>query len=346
MTRLGGWKRLGAVLASIALVAGCGSGDDDADEVIDDIVEDGPGDPDTDPGESADDATALGVDEQVAIVCSAWGTVVPAAPVDAVESFAELVRDDAPADVLDALAELAVDGRDPAIVEDRLVAAATYVDPLCGTDTALVLDQLATPAACAVEDTGVDDPGTPLDTTVVDVDLDGVDDTAVLSLLDDGTLRLVVTLATADVLSLQIVDEMLFSEGPLRVETAADVEGDGDGDLWLVIGAGSSTELFTLILTDGCTLHRPTAGDALNAFSVGASLGNVDGIECVDIDGNGVLDGFHQYRGEAGAEPGTYGGRILHWVVDGLELVLLDDDTFVTGPDDPNQRAYGAFSCF
>jgi hypothetical protein len=175
-----------------------------------------------------------------------------------------------------------------------------------------------------------------------DTNGDGTADATALYAPADTSLLLVSELGGGAGTSAVVIDGEAVTPGGGRIAAVADIEGDGDDDVWLVIGSGAATEIHTLVVAQGCDLRRPKSGDLTNSFPVGASLAGTAGIECVDIDGNGALDGFEEHSGLAGDQPGTYDGTTTHWVVTAGELSVLQTQPFHSGGEDPR---FSQFTC-
>lgn len=185
----------------------------------------------------------------------------------------------------------------------------------------------------------------PIDSRTVDIDGDGEGDE--VTLFADAA----VTTLTVDVrfgagggarLELDDVDPAL---APARIDAVVDIEGDGDLDVWATVGSGASTDIHTLLVSEPCALVRPTADGAPNAFPAGGSVGNISGVECTDIDGNGALDGFLVHAAALADDGTTYQGTTTHRVVSGTELTVLQTTPLTAASDSPDFGRYGTFAC-
>ncbi len=198
------------------------------------------------------------------------------------------------------------------------------------------------PAGCEDQDPAPDAPAVEPPVSA-DVDGDGRDDAVTVHVVDDLTVAVAVEHAAGGRTVRSWSDETVATFAALRVAAVGDVEGDGDDDLWLVVGAGASAEVVSLVVADGCDLDRPLDGAVANAFAVGASVGAVSGVECLRAD-----DAADVAVHDAGrSQDGAYRGTTTRWrVVDGaLERVDVEPLAAEPGADPADVLRFGELGC-
>lgn len=215
-----------------------------------------------------------------------------------------------------------------ALVAGALVLAA------CGGDDGTAPATTASPPTSAETGAcpGVAPPLGEEASTGADANGDGEEDRATLEIVDATTLRLVVAYAGGGATRLALADDSVLVGPDVRVERVVDVDGDGDDDLWLVVGTGATVEVVTLVLAEGCELVRPSLDGQANRFPVGAGARDVAGVECTDgglVASTGVV-----------ADDGTIAGTERILALDGDELVPALEQPFAIDPStpDPNGR--------
>lgn len=171
----------------------------------------------------------------------------------------------------------------------------------------------------------------------LDADGDGADDQVVLHVAEPSTLEVVVDYAPGGRTVATFDDDTVATFADIRVAAVHDVDADGDDDLWLVVGAGASVEVVSLVLAEGCDLVRPTVGDRPNAFTAGASIGFVSGVECVD-------GGFLEHRGELAGDS-TYEGTTTEWSVTEASLERAGEERFEIDLAAGDQSRYTSLDC-
>lgn len=191
-----------------------------------------------------------------------------------------------------------------------------------GTSTTAASGDDAAASGCPEDEPARGDPAdVALD---LDADGDGSDDEVRVHVVDDRTIELAVTYAAGGRTVVTYDDGSVATFASNRVARVADVDADGDEDVWVVVGAGASVEIMSLVLADGCDLVRPTADGLPNNWPVGASVGAASGIECVDLDGDERFDGFVEHSATRSREgqsgQGRYRGTSTEWAVEDREL--------------------------
>ncbi len=136
-----------------------------------------------------------------------------------------------------------------------------------------------------------------------DLDGDGAPDLVTTYVLADGSWRLRVDTSAGE--SLDSALDIL--PGPEVVRPVGSVDLDGDPaseELLVVVGAGAATDLVALFTRDRCDLVQVTAVGVPITFPIGASIGAVGGLECVDEDGDGAIHSIVAWSGIANFEAG------------------------------------------
>ncbi len=221
--------------------------------------------------------------------------------------------------------------------EPRAGSTTTIADPVSTTDPSTTTPSTSGPAGpcpTAADPTGVvQDVPLPLD-----ADGDGVEDEIALTLVDDTTVEVVVDYGAGG-RSVEVYDDpSIGTFAPLRVDRVGDVDDDGDDDAWLVVAAGASTEVVSLVVADGCTVRRPEVDGQPNAFPVGASVGASSGIECLP-------GGFVQHEGSS-VDGTTYEGTSTRWLVDDDgDLERAGSMPFVVDTTAGDASAYAGLAC-
>lgn len=196
--------------------------------------------------------------------------------------------------------------------------------------------------ACAEQDAA---PGeAPEPALGADVDGDGDGDDVLVRIVDDRTIALEVTFAAGGRTVVRYDDPSVATFAAVRVARVADVDADGDDDLWVVVGSGAAVEIVSLVLADGCELVRPEADGRPNAFAVGASVGFVSGIEC---DGDGDTGpGFLEHVAERTGDS-TYRGSSTQWHVEADPPALRagEERPFTVDLETDDASRYGELTC-
>ncbi len=176
----------------------------------------------------------------------------------------------------------------------------------------------------------------PLD---ADADGDSSDDEVSVHVLEPGTVEVVLTHGAGGRTVLEVVGEDVATFADVRVASVADVDDDGDDDVWVVVGAGAAVEIATLALVDGCELVRAEVDGRGSAFTFGASVGYVAGIECAE----GGTVRTHEAENAGGT---TYRGTTTTWSVgaDGT-LERGGQEPLEIDLADPGQARFTTLDC-
>jgi hypothetical protein len=106
---------------------------------------------------------------------------------------------------------------------------------------------------------------------------------------------------------------------PPRPIGGFDVDGDGAEEIFLTVGAGASTILVGLYDVSSCVATRVTEGGVAAAFPIGASIGNVSGLDC---PGDGSINrNFAQYIADD-----VYEGGFAPYLLEGSVLTAFPGD--------------------
>lgn len=162
---------------------------------------------------------------------------------------------------------------DPGTVERADITSST-----AATTTTNVATTTTTLPPCPAPPAGssATEPGNG-DGTAADVDGDGAADQLRGTLLGDDAWRLTVDLARGGAAEL----ELQTFGGPVGLVGGADIDGDGDDEIWARTGAGASTTIVGLFTLDGCDLSQVSfqSGGPVE-LPVGGSVGTASGVEC------------------------------------------------------------------
>lgn len=173
----------------------------------------------------------------------------------------------------------------------------------------------------------------------LDSDGDEAPDEVSVHVLEPGTVEVVLAHGAGGRSVLEVADENVSTFADVRVTAVADVDDDGDDDAWVVVGAGASVEIATLVLVDGCDLVRAEVDGRGSAFAFGASVGHLAGIECAE-DGT-----FRTYEAENAGET-AYRGTMTTWSVGaGGTLEQTGTEPYEVDLADPGQARYTTLDC-
>lgn len=123
-----------------------------------------------------------------------------------------------------------------------------------------------------------------------------------------------------------------------NIETTRDLDGDGDDELWVVVGHGASTVVYGLFDLDGCDLEAVELAGGPAEFAVGGPILLLQGVRCED-------DGRIDHLGATSEDGESFTTLDLTYQLEAGELVRVDDDSTTLTADDPAFAAYTTFDC-
>ncbi|MGI9624163.1 MAG: hypothetical protein ACR2PK_15110 [Acidimicrobiales bacterium] len=154
-----------------------------------------------------------------------------------------------------------------------------------------------------------------------DVDGDGANDLITTYSLTNGSGEVTGWRIRYDTAAGESLDSPIakWSPGdPVQPIGSADVDGDGaTQEAFVVVGAGASTALVSIFVTQGCSIVAATAQNGPATFAIGGSIVNIAGLECLDRDDDGTNDTIVAWTGES--DPSASEGTFL---IDGIEYRL------------------------
>ncbi len=114
----------------------------------------------------------------------------------------------------------------------------------------------------------------------------------------------------------------------VRPHDGFDINGSGKQEFFVRVGMGASVLIYGLFEVIDCDIHRITRDGAPSILLAGASMTNMSGFECVDIDNNGANDFLITYSGTrlgdsdefevTAAQYGVLDGKMNLIVADGI----------------------------
>lgn len=131
----------------------------------------------------------------------------------------------------------------------------------------------------------------------------------------------------------------------VRANDGVDLNGDGTEEFFAKIGTGASATIMGLFDVIDCELVHVTIDGQPTELTIGASVGNFSGYECLDIDLNGANDFLLVYRGQRLGDSNDFEVTAIQYaLVDGeLDQILADGLGMTEG--DPGFMEFGGEEC-
>lgn len=131
----------------------------------------------------------------------------------------------------------------------------------------------------------------------------------------------------------------------VRANDGVDLNGDGTEEFFAKIGAGATATIMGVFDIIDCELVHVTIDDAPTELTIGASIGNFSGYECLDIDANDANDFLLVYTGQRLGDSNDFEVTAIQYALqDGeLELILADGLGMTEG--DPGFMEFGGVEC-
>lgn len=123
---------------------------------------------------------------------------------------------------------------------------------------------------------------------------------------------------------------------------AADVDADGEDEIWARTGSGAATTIVGLFSLEDCELTQVTFESGLPVeLPVGGSVGTTSGVECAPA--GGLLVHTATYTGDGSDD--RYAVETTAYELEGGVLVEAERSTTDTAASDPEFVRYTTFRC-
>jgi hypothetical protein len=145
--------------------------------------------------------------------------------------------------------------------------------------------------------------------------------------------------------SVLAIDTPGVSLSGVEARDGVDLNGDGTEEFFARIGAGATVAIVGVFDVIDCALVHVTLDGVPVQISTGASIANISGFECLDLDGNGANDFLIVYTGERLGDSNDFEITASQYaLMDGsLELILADGLAMTEG--DPGFLEFGGEDC-
>lgn len=145
--------------------------------------------------------------------------------------------------------------------------------------------------------------------------------------------------------SVLAIDTPGVSLSGVEARDGVDLNGDGTEEFFARIGAGATVAIVGVFDVIDCELVHVTLDGVPVQLSTGASIANISGFQCLDVDGNGANDFLVVYAGERLGESNDFEVTASQYaLMDGtLDLILADGLAMTEG--DPGFLEFGAEDC-
>jgi hypothetical protein len=197
----------------------------------------------------------------------------------------------------------------------------------------------SSPPTSAADCIGTAEGATAESSAMGDVDGDGAPDT--LEVVHDGagTWHLQVTLASGGSSYTQLPSDGV---GGMEMIGAADVDSDGKEEIFVQTGSGASTAIIGLFTVQGgCDIERITLDGNPAEFPVGATVGNISGLQCSNVPEARSIIAFSG----TSADGQTYAVTNSELELSGTTLTEVASGTGQAGYGDELHTAASTFHC-
>ncbi|MDW3218669.1 MAG: hypothetical protein R8F63_08645 [Acidimicrobiales bacterium] len=131
----------------------------------------------------------------------------------------------------------------------------------------------------------------------------------------------------------------------VQANDGVDLNGDGTEEFFAKIGAGAAATIIGVFDVIDCEIVHVTVDGSPTELTVGASIGNFSGFECLDIDTNGANDFLLVYTGQRLGDSDDFEVTAIQYALQNgtLELILADGLGMTEG--EPGFMEFGGVEC-
>lgn len=131
----------------------------------------------------------------------------------------------------------------------------------------------------------------------------------------------------------------------VRANDGVDLNGDGTEEFFAKIGAGAAATIIGLFDVIDCEIVHVTVDGSPTELTVGASVGNFSGFECLDIDANDANDFLLVYTGQRLGDSDDFEVTAIQYALQNgtLQLILADGLGMTEG--EPGFMEFGGEPC-
>lgn len=131
----------------------------------------------------------------------------------------------------------------------------------------------------------------------------------------------------------------------VRANDGVDLNGDGTEEFFAKIGAGASATVMGIFDVIDCELVHVTLDGSPVELTIGASVGNFSGYECLDIDLNGANDFLLVYSGQRLGDSDDFEVTAIQYSILDGELGLIVADGLGMTEGEPGFMEFGGEEC-
>ena len=131
----------------------------------------------------------------------------------------------------------------------------------------------------------------------------------------------------------------------VRANDGFDLNGDGTEEFFAKIGSGASATVMGIFDVIDCELVHVTVDGSPVELTIGASVGNFSGYECLDIDLNGANDFLLVYSGQRLGDSADFEVTAIQYALLDGELDLIVADGLGMTEGDPGFMEFGGEEC-